>query len=215
MPVADNKLLHAEIVVHGTVTSGGSSVIRTVNTFHYRRNAVVVPANKADLDAAFQAAIVVPMGAALNNRWTQVRNTVRLINDPLDVATIYPHAVVGAVAGDSMPTVNNAYILMRTAFRGKNWRGFKRLGPLSEADTTSANEDIFNAAAIARFATLRTAMITPLVDASPNTWTLEIVSRELSQLLVTPVTVESADCSEIVLNKRITRSKRRETLSVY
>jgi len=215
MPVADNKKLHAELIVYGRTASGGSGVISTVTTFHYRRNAVVVAADKTALEAAFQAAIVVPFAAALNNRWTQDYNTCRLINDPLDVATITPRAVVGGVAGDSMPTFSCGYILLRSAFRGKSYRGFKRIGPLSEADATAAFEDIFNAAAIARMTTLRTAMITPLVDASPNTWTLEVVSRVLSNFDVTPCVVEASDVAEILLNKRITRSKRREVASSY
>jgi len=215
MAVPDNKLLHAEIIVYGDIASGGSSTVRTVTTFHYRRNAVVVAANKAALDTIFQANIVVPMAALLNNRWTQSRNTVRFINDPLDVATVFPHAAVGAITGDSMPTAACAYLLLRTGFRGKNWRGFKRIGPMSESDATAAFEDVFNAAAIARFTTLRTAMITPIVDASPNTWTLEVVSREESQLAEVPVNVESADVNEILLNKRVTESKRRQVKSVY
>jgi hypothetical protein len=215
MPVADNKKLHAEIIVYGRTSSAGSGVIRTVNTFHYRRNAVVVPADKTALDTAFQAAVVVPMGAALNNRWTQDFNTVRFINDPLDPPTSFSHAVVGGRTGDSMASLNCAYVLMRTAFRGKSYRGFKRFGPLSESDTTAATEDILNAASIALFATLRTAMIATLVDATPNSWTLEVVSRLLSNFDVTPCIVESADVNQIVLNKRITRSKRRETASVY
>lgn len=215
MPVADISKKHAEIIVYGRTTSGGSGIIRTVTTFHYRRNAVAVPLDKAALDAVFQTEIVEPMAACLNARWTQDFNTVRMINDPLDVANTFVHAEAGGVAGDSMPTLNAAYILLRTQFRGKSYRGFKRMGPLSEADTTTANDDIFNAAAIARFATLRTALITPLVDASPNAWTLEVVSRLLSNFDVTPCTVESADVFEILLNKRVTRSKRREVASSY
>jgi len=215
MPIADNKRLHYEIITYGTVASGGSSVIHTVTTFHYRRNAVVVPADKAALDTAFQAAIIVPLGALLNNRWTQQYNTVRCINDPLDSPTNFPHAVVGAIAGDSMPSFACGYLLLRTQYRGKSYRGFKRIGPHSEADATAALEDVFNAACIARYTTLRTAMITPLVDATPNTWTLEVVSRLLSNFDATPCVIESADVSEIILNKRITRSKRREAVSSY
>jgi len=215
MPVADNRKLHLEAVVYGTVASGGSSTIRTVTTFHYRRNAVVVPLDKGAFDTAFQAAIVVPLAALLNNRWTQTYNTIRAINDPLDVATIFPHAAVGAIAGDSMPTFSCGYILCRTAYRGKSYRGFKRIGPMSEADATAAFEDVFNAAALARITTLRTALITPIVDATPNTFTFEIVSRKLSNFEVTPCVVESADVAEIITNKRITRSKRREVISQY
>ena len=215
MPVPDNLRLHAEIIVYGRTASGGSGIIHTVNTFHYRRQAVAVAMSKTALDTAFQAAIVVPMAACLNNRWTQDFNTVRMINDPLDPPTNFPHAAVGGVAGDSMPTLNAAYVLMRTAFRGKSFRGFKRFGPLNEADTTAATDDVFNAAAIARYATLRTAMAALVVDASPNSWSLEVVSRLLSNFDVTPCVVASADVNEILLNKRVGRSKRREVASVY
>ena len=133
--------------------------------------------------------------------------------DPLDPLTNFAHAAIGGVAGDSMPTLNAAYILMRTAFRGKSYRGFKRFGPLNEADTTAATDDIFNAAAIARYATLRTAMAALVVDGSPNSWSLEIVSRFLSNFEVTPCVVVAADVNEVLLNKRITRSKRREVVS--
>ena len=68
MPVADNKKLHAEIIVYGRTNSGGSGIIRTVNTFHYRRNAVVVPLDKTALNAAFQDAIALKMGDCLNTR---------------------------------------------------------------------------------------------------------------------------------------------------
>jgi hypothetical protein len=197
------------------VASGGSTVVRTVNTFHYRRQAVVLPASKAALDTVFQANIVTPLAALLNNRWTQDFNTVRFINDPQDPPVNFPHAAVGAIAGDSMPTVNCAYMLLRTALRGKSFRGFKRLGPLSESDTTAAFEDVFNAAAIARYTTLRTALALLLVDATPNSWSLEVVSRFLSNFEVTPCVVVAADVDQILLNKRITRSKRREVSSVY
>jgi len=215
MPVPDAQKLHAEIIVYGRTTSGGSGIVRTVTTFHYRRQAVAVPLSKTDLDTAFQAAIVVPMAALLNNRWTQDFNTVRMINDPLDPPTNFPHAAVGAIAGDSMPTFACSYVLMRTAFRGKSYRGFKRFGPLSESDTTALTEDVLNAAAIARYTTLRTAMAALIVDASPNSWSLEVVSRKLSNFDVTPCTVVAADVNEVLLNKRITRSKRREVVSVY
>lgn len=189
MPVTDAQKLHAEIIVYGRAASGGSGVIRTVTTFHYRRQAVVVALDKAALNTAFQAAIVAPMAALLNNRWSQDFNTIRMINDPLDPPTNFPGVAVGAIAGDSMPTLNCGYLLLRSAYRGKSYRGFKRIGPMSESDTTAAFEDVWNAACIARFTTLRNAMAALVVDASPNSWSLEVVSRLLSNFDVTPCTV--------------------------
>lgn len=215
MPIPVNQLVNVEIVVNGLIAAGGSGNTPTANIFHFRRTTVVNPVNKANIDAAFQAAIVVPLGAALNNRWLQTRNDVRFLNDANDAYVPFAHAVAGAVAGDSMDSIATAFILLKTGLRGKSYRGSKKLGPLSEADTTSPNEDILNAAAIARMTTLMTALGTPIVDANGNTWNLSVVSTKLSQVRLNPTVVSATDVATIALNKRISRLKKRQRKSVY
>jgi hypothetical protein len=215
MPIPVNQILNAEILLHGAIAAGGSNNALTVNTFHYRRTANVLPVSKAGLDAIFQSTVVIPLGAALNVRFLQAFNTVRWINDAVDAPVQFNHAVAGAVAGDSMTTIEAAFILLKSALKGKSYRGGKHFGPLSEADTTLGTEDIFNAAALVRWGAVLTALATPLVDGAGNTWLLEIVSRKLSQLLVNPTNVVSNDVSSFLLNKRIGRLRRRERKSVY
>src|SRR5438132_566797 len=86
MPIPNASVQHAEIHVLGLIASGGSTARITNFTFAYRRTNTVNVPSKAALDAAFQAAVVVPLAAALNNRFTQKLNTVRWLNDPLDGA---------------------------------------------------------------------------------------------------------------------------------
>jgi hypothetical protein len=215
MPIPVNQILNAEILLHGTIAAGGSNNALTVNSFHYRRTTNVNPVSKVNLDTIFQSTIVVPLGLALNVRFLQTFNTVRWVNDALDAPVQFNHAVAGAVAGDGMTAIEAAFILLRTALKGKSYRGGKHFGPLSEADTTLGTEDIFNAAAIVRWGAVVTALSTPLVDASGNTWVLEILSKKLSQLLINPTTVISNDVVSFLLNKRIGRLRRRERKSVY
>jgi len=215
MPLPDNQLLVAEIICYGMMDAGGSSTVNTVNIFHYRRAGTAVAMTKTALDTAFQTAIVVPMALCLNARWNQLFNTVRMINDALDPVGQFSHAAVGGVAGDSMTSLASTYTLFRTQLRGRNYRGAKHWGPLSEADATAPDGDILNAAAIARFATLVTALATPITDATTNTWNLEVLSRTKSKLTKNPTLVVSTQVTSILQNKRIGRMRRREVKSVY
>lgn len=215
MPIPANQVTHVEIAVKGIITGGGSNSINTVNVFHFRRTATVLAVPKGPIDAAFQAAIVAPLALALNNRWTQQRNDVRYLNDANDSPVSFAHALVGAVAGDSMTSIEAAFILMRTGLRGKSNRGSKHFGPLSESDTTGANSDILNAGAIALWTNVVTPMLTGFTDATGNVWIPSIVSRKLSVISLNPTNIVSNDVSQVALNKRIGRLRHREAKSVY
>jgi len=215
MPIPDNQKTHAEIKVVGIITSGGVNAINTVNVFHYRRTNTVQPLTKASLDSIFQTAIVDVLALALNNRWTQVHNTVRFIDDAQDIENGFAHADVGNVAGDGMASIMAAYILLRTGVRGRHFRGSKHFGPLSESDTTAPNEDIFNAGALVLWGNVVTALAAPLADSNGNTWNLEVISTSLSQLVTNPTFVVGNDVTEVALNKRVGRLRRREAKSQY
>ncbi|HET9309353.1 MAG TPA: hypothetical protein VFO46_25285, partial [Candidatus Sulfotelmatobacter sp.] len=169
MPIPANQMLNIEIQVHGVVGAGGSGSRFSDFVFHYaRQNPALALPTKAQIDTAFQAAVVVPMGAALNARFLQSRNSIRYLDDALDAFADFSHAVVGAIAGDSMSTIIAAFHLGRTGLRGKNYLGKKHWFPLSESDTTSGSDDILNAGAITRFNTLGTAWLNGFTDASGN-----------------------------------------------
>lgn len=215
MPIPANQITHVEVFAKMIATSGGSNNRNLSPVFVYRRTSTVNPVTKAAFESVFQSTVCIPLLAALNNRVTQVANDVRWVNDALDAPVPVARAVVGGVAGDSMAMQAAVYVLFRTGLRGKSYRGSKHFGVISEADTTAPDSDILNAAALARFATLVTALGTPLVDANGNTWVPSILSRIQSKLVKNPTDVKANDVSLVLLNKRIGRMSRREVKSVY
>lgn len=212
-----NQLFTAEIQLQGIVSAGGSNSRRANFVFHFvRPNPSSLPLTETALETAFNTNVVAPILLALNNRFTQTFTTVRFMEDPQRQLVQVTRAGVGAVTGDSMAMHMQAYILMRTATRGRFGKGNKKFFPLSESDTTAATADLLNAGAQALWATAMAAMGTPFADANGNTWTLVVLSRKPpAQYLKAPCTVVVYPVTQILLNKRIGRNKKREVLSVY
>jgi hypothetical protein len=216
MALGNNLLTNVEIKVSSIVSSNGVASKNALPTFHYIRTPPTAVASEALLEALFQSDVVVPLFAALNNRITQSNNTVRFMNDPTRVAYTAPHAAVGQVAGDSMPTANMACILYRTALRGKSFRGAHRFFPISEADTTSPNADILNAASIALWGAFVTAFLTPLVDSNGNTYTPAVYSRVLSKPTLLPqAVITMTPILTGLINKTVRESKKRKQASKF
>ena len=215
MPIPLPQQLIFEAQVVGIAATGGSNSRPYIVTTHWRRTAPGLPLTKAALDTIFQASIVVPMCAALNNRYTQQRNRIRCLNDGLDPYFDFAHAVVSGVAGDGMPTSQSAFLFARTGLRGRSYRGSIHLGPLSEADTTAGTDDIFNAAALARLAPLAAAWLAGFTDALNNVWVPSVVSKKFSVLTTSPATVVANDINYTAVNKRIGSMRHRKVKSVY
>jgi hypothetical protein len=211
-----NLLTHAEVQVHGLVSAAGVNSKNALFTFHYRRLAVINPCSETALDTIFQSTVAVPLFLALNNRILQKGNTVRFMDDPTRISQPVNHALVGGVSGDSMPTSNMVSTLYRSALRGKSYRGGNRFFPVSESDTTAATADILNAGSIALWAAFLAAVVTPLVDATSNTWVLCVYSRFLSKPTLLPqATIITNDVQTALLNKTVRKSKRRAQVSSY
>lgn len=214
MSIPPTQIMQAEIIMSGIMTAAGSTAIRVDNVFHYSRIANVVTPTKAALETAFQSAIATPLLALLNLRYTQTLTSIRWMNDPTDQALPFAESGVGVITGDSMPSENYAYILLRCGLKGGSYKGNKKIGPLSESDTTTASADVLNAAAIARFATLQTALLAGITDGTPNTWRLGVWSRMLQEQIVLP-SIAIAPVTTVLLNKRVSTMKKRKSASVY
>lgn len=212
MPIPVNQITHAEIVMRGVAAAGGSDAKNINLVFHFRRVAVVIAPTKAALEGTFNGAIAAPILAALNARYTQTFTDTRWVNDAQDPYTSVVRAGVGAIAGDSLSTDQSAYLLHRTALRGRSFRGSKHLAPMSESDV---GDDIWNAGCLARLATVNTALLTPLVDGTGNTWLYTIISRKISQTVVNPTTLFWVDVNQALVNKRIGTMLRRKVKSTY
>lgn len=216
MPAFTGVVTVIEVKTVVNVAAGGSST-KAFNIFtHWRRTATVLTVPKTPIDTAYQAAIVVPIMAALNARATQANNQIRYMDDANDPYTAFSHAVVGSIAGDSEATDVAAYLLLRTALRGRSYRGSKHLAPMSESDTTTGTDDLWNAGCLARLATIAAALVAGFTDSTGNVWVPSILSRRPpAQYSVNPTTVVANDVVSCAVNKRIGSMNHRKVKSVY
>jgi len=206
----------AEIVCNGTVAAGGSEAKVSTSVWYFRRTGIILPVDPAHVESAFQTAIAIPLTNFLNARYTQANNQCRIINDATQPYKQVSRAVAGQVAGDSMSTIECAYMLMRPAIRGKGIKGSKHLYPLSETQTTIGTSDILNAGAMTLFGLLATAVLAGFTDSDGNVWVPTIFSRpKVSQTKRNPTKIIVNDVASILLNKRVAKMKKRYVKSVY
>jgi len=215
MPIPLNQVTVAEIVMRGLIAAGGSNAIKTAFVFHYRRLATSVDPSKTALNAAFVAGPVAAIAAALSSDWAASLHDIRWVNDATDQYASIAATEVGAITGDRLSSHASAYLLFRTGLRGRSYRGSKHLGPMSESDVTSADEDLFNTGALTRLAAINTALAATLTDSTGNQWKLTLLSRKLSQLKTHPTTVITNDVTQLLVNKRVGTMLRRKVASVY
>lgn len=215
MPIPSNLIEHVTIQMKGQASAEGSNDKNTLFTFNFRRTAIVNPLSKTNIEAAFQAGNGTNIPAALNNRWTHLLTSVRFPDDALDSNVDFVHSTAGGISGDTMPMHNAAFLLFRTALRGKSYRGGKHFGPLSESDTTGGSGDLLNSGAVGRFQAIGVGLLAGFTDSDGNVWVLEIISTTLSQLTVNPTVVTANDVTQILVNTRVGRMRRREVKSVY
>jgi len=216
MPIPLNQVNVVEIQMRGLIDGGPAGSVRTNFVFHFRRTAVVIDPAKASINTAFLGAISAPIAAALNVDWEGRINAIRYVDDALDAPVEFTNSDVGAITGDRLSSFASAYLLMRTAIRGRFYRGAKHLGPFSESDVTHATScDIFNAGAITRLTTICTAILGGFTDSTGNVWVPSILSRTKSQLQFNPTTVVANDVTQILPNTRVGSEIRRKVKSLY
>lgn len=215
MPIPSTSVEVVEIQAKGVVSAGGSNAVNSDSVFQFRRTSTAGAITKASIESAFQTAIMIPITNALNARYVQTMNTVRYVDDALDQPVATTRAVAGQIAGECLPTTISAFLLTRTGLRGKSYKGSKKLFPFSEADTTLATADLWNAACLARLATIAAAYLAGFTDSNGNVWIPVVLSRLLSQLTTNPTVVARYDITAVLVNKRCGRMKRRQVRSVY
>lgn len=216
MPIPLNQVTIAEVQMRGLIDGGPGGSIKTNFVFHWRRTATAVDPTKTAIAAAFKTSISAPIAAALNVDWAATTNAVRYVNDALDAPIEFTNTDVGAITGDRLASFAAAYLLMRSAVRGRNYRGSKHLGPFSESDVTHATGcDIFNAGAITRLTTVCAAILAGFTDGTGNVWVPCVLSRSLSQLTLNPTTVITNDAIQVLPNHRVGSETRRKVKSIY
>jgi len=214
MPPPLIDLWTAEVQMRGIAAAAGGDAINIDNVFHFQRDGVVNVLNKANVESAFNTSIAVPILAALNIRYGQTFNTVRMLENATDIITQVSRAGAGAITADSMPCECNAFINFRTKYRGKFYRGNKKFAPMSESDSTTTS-DVFNAGCLTRLTAIATALLAGFTDSDGNVWKFGILSRSFSQLTVNPCTVEWNEALSAQVRHNPGEMKKRKTRSVY
>lgn len=115
------------------------------------------------------------------------------------------------VTSAMMPSINSAFLYLKSNSRGRSSHGGMHLPGIPRAGVTG-NE--FTAPYQAILDTLKTSLLTPFTDAGPYTWTLGILSRKASSLIVPPPAVNvvmlQADATLSVWDDNVGTMRRRQ-----
>jgi hypothetical protein len=203
---------YLEIIVYAYATAIGGTVKNVVNVLHFMRNATILPVDKSDIETTFQSSTWDTVLAALSVSYTQTNTTVRFFDDALDAPISFVEAGVGAIAGDRLPDYNAVTIQLRTAFRGKSYRGSKHLGPIAESSTTG---DLLAGGAVTLFEDVGAALVAGFTDGNGNLWVPVIrSSKPPAQYRVNPTTVVANAVISYRLNKSLGTMRRRKVRTV-
>ena len=202
--------LYAQVSMLATVVARGGEVKNVANVYNFRRTGAVLPRVKSQVDTAFQAAIAVPVLAALDVDYTQVQNVVRWLDDATDMAVAFPHANVGGVAGQRYDNFTAAFILMRTTSR--KTRGSKHYSPLAE---TTVNGDEIVAGDLPLFQAIADAILAGFTDAGGNVWQSTIVNTKNAIFGVNPTLFGDSLVTSVAVRKTVGTMRRRKVRGVY
>lgn len=188
--------LNMRIQVRGTALSTAELRTKSVyNLYDFRRSASSATPTKTQVLAAFKSAILTPLAACLSVSYVKAFVDLRYLDDPLDPYQTFADGVTGTTTADSLPSVNNATMQMKTGVRYMN-RGSKHFGPIAESDTLL---DYLTAAAIVKWATFQTAFLAGFTDATGVLWLPVIVSEKYSLFTFSTASiVQNAVTSTIV-----------------
>jgi hypothetical protein len=204
MPVITNVV---EIIVQGTVveTTGGAKNI--FNVFHYFQNPTVPgPQTAIAVANQFLASIFAGIAARLSAGYVPNQTLCRyldLTTNPLLTANP-PQA--GAIILPRLAATQAVVTPLRSASRGKNFRGTKHFGPIPAASVVS---DELVAAEVTAWQALLPGFAAA-ITVGGQTYSPCIVSRSLSQLRLDPVVIQGAIVIQALLNKTIGTMRRRK-----
>lgn len=206
MPIPAADIRVAEIVVKSTLAALGGDAPQVSNVYYYRRTAVVIAPSKTSLITKFASDVFAPLLLASHERYASHTANIRWLNDAEDPVATIAMAGTGAIATDALPPQATVRVLLKTALRGKKYRGSKAFTAIPEIHTTG---DVLTGGGLTLWQAVRDALLLSLTDADGNIWKPCVFSRKLSQIKKNATTVITNDITSCVLNKNVTGMKRR------
>jgi hypothetical protein len=207
----DNPFI-VELLSRGTATTSSGLQKPVINVYHFRRLTNGGVFDPADVCAVLAAAIQGDFLACLNQRYILTQWELHAMDDPASTTAVQPDGTHGGITtSDSYDLATAVYMLIRTGFRGRSFKGSKHYCPISEGDVVS---DELTGDGLTHFGTLRAtlqALKAGTLDTAGNTWFPIVLSRELSTLDTAPAIFTGADWDTVLLNKTVgTMSRRKE-----
>ena len=118
----------------------------------------------------------------------------------------------GVATGARLDTESAVSFVIRTALRGKSYRGSKRLGGVPLGLTLG---DRLTSTGVTDYKDYIAVMVptgTQLTDVNGNIYVASVLSRKLSQLRVNPTTVINNQALTFQIQERIASMRRRKTI---
>ena len=197
-----------EIVTRGHADPGTEPTVKKFyNVYHFRKTVSGGTPVKANISAAFVTAIATPLQPLLSVSYLTDYIDVRFIDDYTDPYRTVALAKPGTVAGDSLPSVNNITLQLKTGLRGRTTRGSKHYGPIAEVDTTL---DSVKATPLIGWNAFCATYLAGFTDADGFIWKPFLVSRKLSTFGPTIADVVGYNITEIKVNSVLGIMRRRK-----
>jgi hypothetical protein len=176
------------------------------NVWDFKRTTTGGSPSKTQAFTAFNTTIMTPLRAALSASYIGDFRDVRWLDDPLDPFDTATLTTPGGVAGDSVPSLNNAYLKMGSGIRGGSNRGAKHIGPIAEASTLL---DELNSGELTLMASFITAWLGGMTGADGFAYLPFIVSQVKSTFNPSTASVVGVTCTSVTVNAIMGRVTRR------
>lgn len=194
------------IIVGGTALATGETRIKNiVNVYDLYRTTSAGAPSKTGIMTQFKTSILTPLAACLSVSYVKSYMEARWIDDLFDPFTLVSDGVNGTVVNDSLPSVNNVVMQLKTGVRGRRARGFKYYGPIAESHTTL---DYLNSTAIALWATFQAAYLAGATTGG-DTWLPYLVSPASSNFKSDPPSIVGRPITSTIVNAPLTRKTSR------
>lgn len=208
MSISASDRLTVQIAVLATSAADGGAVKNIANIFYFKRDTPLLPMDVANLVTVFQGDVMPDILAALNVDYTLKGYLARCIDDAEEAPIFVADTSVGGTSGERLPDYAAVSVQLITPLRGRNYRGSKHFGPITEADTTG---DIIAAGAVSKMAKLAINSKLDLTDTDANHWVPVVFSPSLSQIDANPTTVITAPIVNAITNQLLGTMRRRKT----
>jgi len=201
-----------EAVIRGELLTTGGEIVPCLNVFHFKHHSGPTTTDPLNFLSSFTGGIQAELLAATVARYTLSQTEARFMDSPAEPVGIQVVEANGDIETDPYASDAAVYMLLRTGYRGRSFKGAKHFGGLAEEDTVADQLDasgIVNWGAVG--AVIEDWGVTGLDDGDGNVYKLVVLQPTNSDLQADPSIFTGAVVVDVLLNKTIgTMGRRRQ-----